>query len=406
MRVLSFCILFLLNTGYALSQVKPLPQKKPISADFKAAVPITINGSTAYGFTIAPDGPGKMQEIPKGNSLLFEEEHNTAWYLLTMGRNGDLTFEIEPSDTLNDYDFLLFAYTDSTFSDALAANKLKPLRSNISNLSQAKKGITGLRKKDGLINTIGEGKGNPFSNSILVKKGEKYVLVLDNVTPKGSGHHILFNFVQDIEIKGQIIDSDNSPVIADITLSDNRGNTVLETKSDKNGNYELKATVKENENYTITAVSDSTFLQTQTINTKTLKTATFTDLRMILPRLKKGSKYRIGNINFYGNMAILLPESLPSLEALYKLMKRNKQLQIQVEGHVNGPGASSSHQLDQTLSEERAESVYNYLVSKGIAKERMSFVGFANKFPLYKNPINEFQQKENRRVEIKVVSFE
>ena len=51
-------------------------------------------------------------------------------------------------------------------------------------------------------------------------------------------------------------------------------------------------------------------------------------------------------------------------------------------------------------------SIYDYLLKKGIEKERMTFVGLSNFHPLYKNPRDEAQSSANRRVEIKVVSIE
>ncbi|MGZ4047974.1 MAG: OmpA family protein [Bacteroidia bacterium] len=412
---IKFLLFFCLYSLFCLSQPKPGASTvktigKPISADCKKAIPILLNNSFTYGVTPPPKGFGEIQEFKTNNSATFEGEHNSAWYLLSIGKDGGLIFDIIPFDTTNDYDFLLYKYTDSTFCDQLLKNKLKPVRSNLSNIKKSKKGITGL-KPDIHKNAVGEGIGESYSSSINVKKGEKYMLILDNVTPEGKGHTIRFNFMKKVEIKGKIINSDSVPVVADITLSDNFGNTVEETKSNAKGEYKINTEIKENQNYNLTFLEEGTFVQTATINTKDLKEdAAFPDIKTMLPKLKKGEKYKLGNINFYGNKAILLPESIPSEEALYKLMKKNKKMTIQIQGHTNGEdwhlAPENQSPEEKILSEDRAKTIYNYLVAKGIAADRMSTYGFGSTKAIYKNPKDEGEQSANRRVEIKVLSFE
>ncbi|MGQ0828963.1 MAG: OmpA family protein [Bacteroidota bacterium] len=403
-----------LQSTVLFSQNKSVPQpavktpvstlNKPISADCKKAIPIALNNNFTYGLTVAPNGFGEVQEIKTRNVLLFEEEHNSAWYLLTIAKDGELVFEIAPKDTSNDYDFLLYSYTDSAFCEDFQKNKLKPLRSNLSNIKKSREGYTGL-KHSTQNNSIGKGIGNSYSKSIAVKKGEKYMLVLDNVTPEGKGHIIFFNFLKEVEIKGRILNSDSVPVVAEITLSDNKGNTIEETKSDKNGDYSIKTSVKENINYNLTVLSDSTFVQNKIINTKYLNgKPTFDNIKVVLPKLKKGEKYKLGNINFYGGVATLLPESYPSVVALYKLMKKNKKMVIQIEGHVNGAGGMGPAS-NQKLSDDRAKTIYNFLLLNGIAKEKMSTVGLSDRQMLFPNPASEAQASANRRVEIRVVSI-
>lgn len=409
---MKFHFIFLLCAAFIFKTAFPQPKlpvpKKPIAGDCNKAILLTLDNNRVYGITVPPAGPGETQEIHNGSGRLFDEEHNTSWYLLSVEKNGELIFEITPEDTTNDYDFLLYPYTDSTFCDAFLNNRLKPLRSNLSNVKKSVRGITGLSKSDAFKTSIGKGPGPAYSRSIGVKKGERYILILDNVTPNGKGHTLEFSFIRDVEIKGRALNSENGAVIADLTLSDAEGNILQETKSDKDGEYSIKATLKENQNYSLVAISDSTFVQTTILNTKDLKKdSVFRDIRLILPKLKKGNKYKLGNINFYGNVAVLVPASLPSVDALYKLMRRNKKMIIRIEGHVNDPAQTSPDEtFNQKLSEDRANCVYDILAQKGIDKKRMSIAGMSNKFPLFKAPKNENQSKANRRVEINVISIE
>lgn len=69
----------------------------------------------------------------------------------------------------------------------------------------------------------------------------------------------------------------------------------------------------------------------------------------------------------------------------------------QIAGHTSGVG---SHEYNMTLSQQRAESVRAYLVSKGVANSRLTPVGFGEQSPLYPND-SEGKNWRNRRVELR-----
>jgi len=108
-------------------------------------------------------------------------------------------------------------------------------------------------------------------------------------------------------------------------------------------------------------------------------------------------------INFYGGSSVPLPSAYYSIKALYKLMKKNPKMVISIWGHVNDPGGQEPGA--QELSEKRGKIIYNYLIEKGINKERMSTIGYGAKFMLFPNPKNEKEQIKNRRVEIKIIEY-
>ncbi|MEI6488064.1 MAG: OmpA family protein [Bacteroidota bacterium] len=395
------------TTGTVAKSTTPTTTPAKTVCDCKDAIKINIQKTTKYGFTVAPDGYGTVQEITeinKQDKYAFEKEHNTAWYQLQINQDGDFVFDIAPTDSSNDYDFLLFRYTDTSTCNNILTHKLKPVRSNLTRGNKPLKGFTGLSlsaKKE----FVGKGPGDAYSKFINVKKGEKYLLVLDNVYPEGKGHTLYFAFEKEVEISGTVLNDDSLGVKADVALVDNTGKTVAQVKTDKYGKYGFRTDMKENMNYNLTYTSDSGFTQVRTLNTMELKdNNTFKDIRTILPKLRKGSKYKMGSINFFGDQATLLPESVSSVEALVKLMKKNKKMKIIIEGHVNGTGGGS---VDiQKLSEERAKTVYNFLLKNDIDKDRMSTVGYGAKRMIYPQPMTEWEMAANRRVEINVVSIE
>jgi len=378
----------------------------------KDAVLLSMPRSFHFGPTTATGPYNGLQEITtsdKNSEIAFNKEHNPAWYLLDIQFEGELAFEIMPVDTTNDYDFLLYPYLDSNFCNALARKSVKPVRSNICS-STEQKGFTGL-STSATQEYHKQGPGDPFSKSLHVRKGEKYMLVLDNVTPEGQGHTIYFHALSKLEINGQVVNADSVPLVADVQLSDMKGKTLWQSSTNAKGAYQIKAAVEQNKNYSLTFLNDSSFVGTETITPADFKDVqVFSVKKMVLPKLEAGGKYNLGNINFYPSSASILPQSFPSVEALFKLMERNKKMVIQVEGHVNAPNNNEQAKERipgefQKLSDERAAAIRDYLITKGISKERISAIGLGASGMLFPDATTEKEQIANRRVEIKVVSI-
>lgn len=87
----------------------------------------------------------------------------------------------------------------------------------------------------------------------------------------------------------------------------------------------------------------------------------------------------IDNIFYDYNMATLREESYPALDDLVSLLKDNPYCAIELSAHTDRVG-SQSFNLD--LSQRRAESVVNYLISQGIEPERLTPVGYGKEMPV------------------------
>ncbi len=106
-------------------------------------------------------------------------------------------------------------------------------------------------------------------------------------------------------------------------------------------------------------------------------------------------------VEFEVDSAKLLPESGKVLDYVADVMKKNPDLKlVEVQGHTD---ASGKAQKNQTLSQKRAESVREYLISTGgIAAERLRAKGFGQEKPIADNDTPEGKQK-NRRVEFHII---
>lgn len=121
-----------------------------------------------------------------------------------------------------------------------------------------------------------------------------------------------------------------------------------------------------------------------------------------------GSNIVLRNINFRGGMHEILPGTYPILEELLKAMQDYPNLVIEIQGHICcQPGDVDGLDIEtgeRNLSEARAQAIHDYLIAKGINKNRVSYKGFGHSKPLFPYPEqSEGEQVANRRVEIKII---
>lgn len=103
---------------------------------------------------------------------------------------------------------------------------------------------------------------------------------------------------------------------------------------------------------------------------------------------------------FAWDQAKLEDASLPVLDEVVLALKDNPGFRVQVEGHTDSSGADDHN---QALSERRAAAVLDYLVSHGIATDRLVSKGFSSSMPIDTN-LTVAGRENNRRVEF-VVNF-
>ena len=175
------------------------------------------------------------------------------------------------------------------------------------------------------------------------------------------------------------------------------------SKSKADGSYEINTYLRAKVNYVLNFYNDSSFTFTKNVYLK--DSVELKNIRTVLPQLKKGVKRPIGSINFYGGSPEYIPNAVPSISNLYRLMNKNSSLSIQIEGHTNG--CSFGTVYAQKLSDQRAMKIKDFLVKKGIKAERIKTLGKGCKemlFPADENITLE-QQELNRRVEVLVLEF-
>jgi outer membrane protein OmpA-like peptidoglycan-associated protein len=106
-------------------------------------------------------------------------------------------------------------------------------------------------------------------------------------------------------------------------------------------------------------------------------------------------------IQFANGKATLRVKAYKQLETLYRLMVYHPMLKIEIAGHTDNVGKKAAN---KKLSQERAQSVVNYLISKGIDASRLVAKGYGDARPIVSNK-TKAGKALNRRVEFTVLSI-
>jgi outer membrane protein OmpA-like peptidoglycan-associated protein len=123
------------------------------------------------------------------------------------------------------------------------------------------------------------------------------------------------------------------------------------------------------------------------------------EINIDLEKATSGSMVILNNIFFDVDKYELKPRSIPELEKIVRFMKENAQVSVEVSGHTDNSGQAA---YNQQLSERRAQSVYNYLIEKGIPKNRLVTRGYGRDKPIASND-TESGRQQNRRIEFRIV---
>jgi len=138
----------------------------------------------------------------------------------------------------------------------------------------------------------------------------------------------------------------------------------------------------------------------------------FGDLSLDLPESKTASTYTyqitvthpktftLNDVLFDNGKSSLRPESNKELNQLAEYLTLKKKIVIEIAGHTDNVGLPEAN---QKLSEDRANTVKQYLVKKGIVAERLIAKGYGDTQPIADNSTAAGKQK-NRRTEVRIIS--
>jgi OmpA-OmpF porin, OOP family len=155
-----------------------------------------------------------------------------------------------------------------------------------------------------------------------------------------------------------------------------------------------------------TLVSESTSLENnesilntelpnnKTVNANNKKSLNIQEIQANINKLLADKK-----ITFERRSTSVTEDSYSTLTKISQIMKENKSLKIEIAGHTDSRGEKA---LNKQISQERANSVKNVLVSFGIPSDSLTAVGYGEELPLVKDDENGLSEI-NRRVEFNII---
>ncbi len=125
----------------------------------------------------------------------------------------------------------------------------------------------------------------------------------------------------------------------------------------------------------------------------------FTDPFWVNIKFEPVRNYRLDNVHFDTDKATLRPDSYKQLAELLDYLQRHENIKAEIAGHTDNTGTDSHN---KQLSQDRANTIRQYLVSKGIKADRLTAKGYGASQPVADNTTTEGRQL-NRRTEVRIL---
>jgi len=163
----------------------------------------------------------------------------------------------------------------------------------------------------------------------------------------------------------------------------------------------FKIVLPYDKNYSIRASADKFFAVSENLNLDSLIKAGYKVIHkdLYLVPIEIGAVVRLNNVFFDFDKWDLRPESYVELDRVVKLLQENPSISIEMSAHTDSYG---SDDYNMKLSDNRAKSVREYILSKGISQDRITSKGYGETMPVATNETDEGRQM-NRRVEFKIL---
>ena len=200
---------------------------------------------------------------------------------------------------------------------------------------------------------------------------------------------------------------DNSTV----KLTDRDNNIIEETFTGNDGSFSF--IVYPEEEYYLVGEKENYFNSRVEFNTlgKTANKAKLKDFitnisfekNLILEKIILNKSIVLENIYYDLDRANIRDDAALELNKLVRILIDNPKISIELSSHTDDR-ATVEYNLD--LSQRRAESAVNYIISKGISKNRLIAKGYGESELIIKNATSEEEHQINRRTEFKVIKYD
>lgn len=244
-------------------------------------------------------------------------------------------------------------------------------------------------------------------NLVVSRDGETAYFSSDQDGGHGGLDIYTFKLPKDIQatevsyLRGFVRDASTKlPINASVELSPISGEQSTITYADgKEGTFIIP--LKTNMQYALTIDKKGYLFHTENFDMPAFKSTKPFTLYIDLEKIALGNSVVLNNIFFDTDRFELKEESRLELNQLISFLVNNKTTQIEISGHTDNTG-NAAYNLE--LSENRARSVYDYLIENQIEKDRISYKGYGDSNPIFPNDSDENRSK-NRRTEFKIIGL-
>ena len=116
---------------------------------------------------------------------------------------------------------------------------------------------------------------------------------------------------------------------------------------------------------------------------------------IVMQPVRVGKSYNLEDVNFSTNSAELNNKSKNVIEGFFEFLYDNPNIKVEIQGHTDNVG---DNQFNYVLSRDRAKSVYEYLLKKGISDSQINSKGYGETKPIASNSTEEGKAKNRRTV--------
>ena len=192
-----------------------------------------------------------------------------------------------------------------------------------------------------------------------------------------------------------------------VTLMDSQGNKISEKTTVNGGNIEFP--LMPETDYKVRFEKDGFLAKNGQFTTQGMKPGILSMNKYVdltFETVEVGKTFEIDNIYFDLNKDNIRPDAAVELDKIVKVMQDNPTMVIELGSHTDARG---SDKYNESLSDRRAKSSAAYIVSKGIASDRITGKGYGE--AQLKNKCangvrcSEEEHQQNRRTEFKIIKF-
>lgn len=192
----------------------------------------------------------------------------------------------------------------------------------------------------------------------------------------GLGSDDIYSFVEQLKLKfkleGQVFNKETNFPLANavVTLSKING-APIKTTTDENGRY--KFNLEEDADYNLLAEKTEFRTANEDLTTKRLKESEVIKQDLYLAPIVIGKEIRIENIYYDFDKSNIRPDAAKELDKIVAIMKENPTIWIVLGSHTDSRGKD---QYNQWLSQSRANSAVQYIIDRGVEKNRITAKGY------------------------------